>query len=105
MAKKKKKYFNERVERYVITADDDSVWTPCYERNRIKLFVSLNYFDYYYVKIAAWGADDYGVERVYRFEQDEKAAREKYVELLEEMNNIEDGITCMELLNRGFEPF
>ena len=105
MAKKKKKYFNERVERYVITADDDSVWTPCYEGNRIKLFVSLNYFDYYCVKIAAWGADDYGVERVYRFEQDEKAAREKYAELLEEMNNIEDGITRIELLNRGFEPF
>ena len=105
MVKKKKKYFNERVERYVITADDDSVWTPCYEGNQIKLFVSLNYFDYYYVKIAAWGADDYGVERVYHFEQDEKAAREKYAELLEEMNSIENGITCMELLSRGFEPF
>ena len=105
MAKKKKKYFNEKIERHVITADDDSVWTPCYEGNRIRFFVSFNYFDYYYVKIAAWGADDYGVERVYNFGQNEEAAREKYAELLKEMNDIEDGITCMELLDRGFEPF
>jgi hypothetical protein len=37
--------------------------------------------------------------------KNEEAAREKYAELLKEMNDIKDGITCMELLGRGFEPF
>ena len=109
MAKKKKTFTNrigiERIERFVVTTDDDSVWTPCYEGNCIRVFASLNRFEKWYVKIAAWGADDYGVERTYFFGQDEEAAREKYIELAKEVQEMQDGISLMELLNRGFEPF
>lgn len=95
----------ERAERWVTTSDDDSVWTPCWEGNRLKLHVSIMYFRQWYVKIAAWGADDFGVERVYYFGEDYKKAKEKYNKLLGEMNSIPDGVNLEWFLAHGYEQF
>ena len=43
-----------------ITVEDD--WYPCYEGNKVKLRLNLITYGKYYVKIAAWGADDTAYE-------------------------------------------
>ena len=103
--KKKLQQKVERVERWVVTSDGDEVWTPCWEGNKLKLHVSILYFREWYVKIAAWGADDYGVERVYYFKENYEKAKEKYEELILEMNSVEDGVSLKWFLNHGYEPF
>lgn len=95
----------EKVERWVVTSDGDEVWTPCWKGNKLKMFVSITHFRQWYVKIAAWGADDFGVERVYYFGENYEKAKEKYEELLLEMNSIQDGVNIEYFFAHGYEQF
>lgn len=51
--------------KFITTSDGDEVWHPCYPDNKIEISISISWFDHYYVKVAAWGADDFGVELVF----------------------------------------
>jgi len=93
----------EKKERYITVTDD---WFPCYEGNKVRLSLSLNQWrDEYYVKIAAWGNDDYGLEIVYDGYSNLDDAREKYDTLIPIFNNIPDGIDKDWFINKGFKRF
>lgn len=51
----------------MITVTDKSyVWSPCYPNNQVKVGISANCVrDKFYIKVNAWGADDFGVEIEY----------------------------------------
>ena len=94
---------HERKERYITVTDD---WHPCYEGNRVRLSLSLNQWkDEYYVKIAAWGNDDYGLEVVYDKYKNIKDARDKYDALIPIFDSIPNGINKYWFINRGWKRF
>ena len=91
-----------RKERYITVIDD---WYPCYEGNKIKLILSLNSFkDNYYVKFAAWGADDTAYEVEFDYDNYEDA-NEKYNFLIPIFEIIPDGINKEWFINHGFTRF
>ncbi len=93
----------EKKERYITVTDD---WFPCYEGNKVKLILSLNQWrDEYYVKIAAWGNDDYGLEIVYDGYNNPDDARKKYDTLIPMFNNIPDSLDKDWFINKGFKRF
>ena len=93
----------EKKERYITVTDD---WYPCYESNKVKLILSLNQWrDEYYVKIAAWGNDDYGLETVYDGYNNPDDARKKYDALIPVFNNIPDDVDKDWFINKGFKRF
>ena len=93
----------ERKERYITVIDN---WYPCFEGNKIRLSLSLNQWkDEYYVKIAAWGSDDYGLEVVYDEYKNIEDARDKYNALIPIFNSIPDGVNKYCFINRGWKRF
>lgn len=71
MGRKKTKYGREqegycllKIEKDIVVTDD---WYPCFEGNKvhISMFVT-NVRDSKFVRICAWGADDFGVELDYK---------------------------------------
>ena len=90
-------------ERFITVTDN---WFPCYEGNKVKLSLSLNQWqDEYYVKIAAWGNDDYGLEVVYGEYKDINEARKKYDSLIPIFNAIPDGIDKHWFINNSWKRF
>ena len=61
--------------------------------------------DEYYIKIAAWGNDDYGLEIVYDGYHSFSEASEKYDDLVPIFNSIPDGISKSWFINRGWKRF
>ena len=52
-----------KISKEVIATDD---WYPCFEGNKIRVSLFLtNTRDHKFVRICAWGADDFGVELDY----------------------------------------
>lgn len=50
----------------IIVTDDSDVWHPCYLGNQVRVGISANHYgDNYYIKVNAWGMDDFGVEIEY----------------------------------------
>ena len=50
----------------ITVTDDNDVWHPCYPNNQVKVGISANHsFDSFYIKVNAWGMDDFGVEIEY----------------------------------------
>ncbi len=88
-------------ERFIKVTDN---WYPCYEGQRVKLRLSLNYFNYYYVKLAAWGADDTAYEIEYS-SPSFKDVLEKYYELIPFYESIPNNIDKMWFINHGFKRF
>lgn len=86
-----------------ITVEDD--WYPCYEGNKVKLRLNLiAYGKYYYVKIAAWGADDTAYEQEFEYYNYEEA-RDKYNSLIPFFETIPNGINKEWFIDRGFVRF
>lgn len=57
---------NLRETKMVTVTDDSSVWHPCYPNNQVIVGISAFCFeDKFYIKVNAWGADDFGVEIEY----------------------------------------
>lgn len=91
-----------RMERFITVKDD---WYPCYEGNKVKLILSLNTFqDNYYVKLAAWGADDTAYEMEFDYDNYEDAD-ERCKVLIPFFKNIPDGITKEWFIDHGFTRF
>lgn len=87
-----------------ITVTDN--WFPCYEGNKVRLSLSFNQWqDEYYVKIAVWGSDDYGLEIVYDEYKNIEDARDKYNALIPIFNSIPDGVSKSWFINRGWKRF
>ena len=89
-------------ERYITVTDD---WYPCYKGNKVRLRLSLTPFrDKYYVRLAAWGADD--TAYVMDFESSKHyEAYAKYQEFREIYNRIPNNIDKDWFIDRGFERF
>lgn len=50
----------------IIVTDNDDVWKPCYLGNQVRVGISaIGYSNNYYIKVNAWGMDDFGVEIEY----------------------------------------
>lgn len=89
-------------QRYITVTDD---WYPCYEGNKVRLRLSLSSFlDKYYVKLAAWGADDTAYEQEFEY-TDKAQAKRQYDELTFVYNSIPDGIDKDWFIDRGFTRF
>lgn len=89
-------------ERFITVTDD---WYPCYEGNKVKLRLTLTSFlNKYYVKFAAWGADDTAYEVEYEFSTLE-LAKKKYQELIYEYEIVPDNIDKYWFIDRGFKRF
>lgn len=55
-----------RESKMITVTDGDNVWTPCYPGNQVKVGISACHGgDRFYIKVHAWGADDFGVEIYY----------------------------------------
>ena len=64
----KEKKFKPQILQRMVTVTDD--WYPCFEGNQIRLSIMMNHCkrnnkDVYWVRICAWGADDFGLELDY----------------------------------------
>lgn len=93
----------ERKERYITVTDN---WFPYYEGNKVRLSLSLNQWqDEYYVKIAVWGSDDYGLKIVYDEYKNIEDARDKYNALIPIFNSIPNGVNKYWFINRGWKRF
>lgn len=89
-------------ERYITVIDD---WYPCYEGNKVRLRLSLTSFlDKYYVRLAAWGADDTAYVKDFEY-ANEAQAKWRYEELIPIYNLIPDGIDKDWFIDRGFTRF
>ena len=89
-------------QRYITVTDD---WSPCYEGNKVRLRLSLSSFlDKYYVKLAAWGADDTAYEKEFEY-MDKAQAKRQYDELTSVYHSIPDGIDKDWFIDRGFTRF
>lgn len=90
-----------RTERFIKVKDN---WYPNFPGNRVKIILSLNYYKNYYIKLAAWGADDtaYEIEFDYNSVKD---AIKGYYNLLPFYQSIPDGITKDWFIDRGFTRF
>lgn len=90
-------------ERFITVTDE---WYPCYKGNKVKLKLSLNQWrNKYYIKLAAWGNDDYGLEIVYDGYDNFEDAHKKYDTLIPIFNNVPDGIDKYWFINRGWKRF
>ncbi len=85
-----------------ITVEDD--WYPCYEGNKVKLRLTLITYGKYYVKLAAWGADDTAYEQEFAYDNYEEACS-KYNSLIPFFETIPDGIDTEWFIDRGFVRF
>ena len=88
-------------EKYIKVTDN---WYPCYKGNKIKLSVSLNNFNGFYVKIIACGADDFILE----IEKDVKDFKEAiliYQNFEAIYNNIPNDINKEYFYKIGFKNF
>jgi len=90
-----------RRERFITVEDD---WYPCYEGNRIKLRLTLIAYGKYYVKIAAWGADDTAYEQEFEYYNYEEAC-DKYNSLIPFFETIPNGINKEWFIDHGFVRF
>lgn len=88
-------------ERYIKVNDN---WYPCFEGQRIKLKLSLCHFKDYYVRLAAWGADDTAYEITYENLSFKEAVR-KYNELIPFFENVPNNITKEWFIKKGFQHF
>lgn len=89
------------VKRKVHVVDD---WYPCFPGDTIELKVGMFYFQSYYVKLSAWGADDTGVEIEKTAEKLPEAVA-LYDELMEKFNQIPEGVDMKWFLDSGFSRF
>ena len=89
-------------ERYITVIDD---WYPCYKGNKVRLRLSLTSFlEKYYVRLAAWGADDTAYVKDFEY-TNEAQALWRYEELMPEYEAIPDGVDKDWFIDRGFERF
>lgn len=89
-------------ERFIIVEDD---WCPCYEGNKVKLRLTMFPYDKkFYVKLAAWGADDTTYEMEFEYYNFEPAYCQ-YNFLSTFFDAIPDGITKQWFIDRGFTRF
>ena len=88
-------------ERYITVTDN---WYPCYKGHKVKLSIGLYFFKNYYIKLSAWGADDFGLEIEENF-QNESDAMMRYKELEPYFRSIPDGVNKRWFRQQGFRPF
>jgi hypothetical protein len=89
-------------ERYITVTDN---WYPCYEGNKVRLRLTLTPFhNKYYVRLAAWGADDTAYVKDFEY-ADKAQANRQYEELIPVYNNIPDGINKDWFIDRDFTRF
>ena len=98
--------FNQkRIDKFITVTDD---WYPCFKGNTVKVSLFLTYVpenNYHFVRIMAWGNDDYGLTLDYNSE-DYNRLLEKYDEFkLTLYDKAKDGINKEWFYKRGFEPF
>ena len=79
-------------------------WHPCYEGNTVRLRLSLNYYNGFYVRLSAWGADDFGLD-LDRYADTEEEALNLYKEMENLFDSIPDGVEQDYFYNLGFEQF
>lgn len=91
-----------RIDKMVVVTDD---WYPCFDGNKVKvsLFISnLDKLNCHFVRICAWGNDDFGVEMDYEDDNYNNLVI-KYNEWKENIfDKIEDGISLQWFLDKGF---
>lgn len=85
-----------------IKVTDD--WFPCYNNNEIKLKISLNRFNNYYVKFTASGADDFILE-MEKDCGDFKEAVLTYIEFEIIFDKIQNGVNKEYFYKLGFRRF
>lgn len=50
----------------ITVTDENDIWHPCYPNNQVRVGISANRVgDDFYIKVNAWGMDDFGVEIEY----------------------------------------
>lgn len=95
----------KRLDKFVRVTDD---WYPCFENNTIKVSILLSYMPenkYWFVRIMAWGNDDFGLIMDYENENYDLLL-EKYDEFkMEFFDKATDGINKEWFYKRGFEQF
>ena len=79
-------------------------WYPCYKNNEIKIKLSLNNFNGYYVKLVACGADDFILEIEKNCGSFADAIL-TYFDLQEIYNKISDGVNKEYFYELGFVHF
>lgn len=55
----------KRIDKMIKTTDD---WHPCFNGNKIKVSIFIQYntnLNYHFVRMCAWGNDDFGLELDY----------------------------------------
>lgn len=80
------KQFKESTERRMVKVVDE--WSPCYPNNEVQLSIVLRGIKpypkasedkmTYYVKVTAWGMDDFGVELEYKIVGQRAIAEGRY---------------------------
>lgn len=91
-----------RIDKMIKVTDD---WSPCFENNTVKVSMFLTYVpehNWCFVRILAWGADDFGLEMDYTdFNYDNLIA--KYNKWKSDIyDNAVDGINKKWFRDRGF---
>ena len=88
-------------EKSIKVVDD---WYPCFKNNTIKIKISLNNFNGYYVKIIACGADDFILEIEKDCENFEDAIL-TYFDFEKIYDNIHNGVDKEYFYKLGFKKF
>lgn len=98
-----KNFLNIKHEERMIPVTDD--WHPCYEGNKVRLKLSLNYYNgKYYTILSAWGKDDTGVE-IYKESLSRETIEDEYDRLFYLIYmNVPYNADRQWFLDRGFVP-
>lgn len=90
----------------ITVTDDGWVWHPCYPNNQVKVGISANcYGNNRYVKVNAWGMDDFGVEIAYSCYDDEHLIEMYYHFKHYIYDKITDGTNLEWFYEHGFVKF
>ena len=89
-----------RKTRYVKVTDD---WYPNFNGNTVRLTVGIFFFQKYYIKLMAWGADDTGMEIVQYYNTKEEAINAYSKEFIPKYESVPDNINRQWFFNNGYQ--
>lgn len=97
-----KNYLNIKYEEQMIHVTDD--WHPCFEGNKVRLKLSLNYYNgKYYAHLSAWGKSDTGV-KMCKESLSKETIEEEYNRLFVIYMSVPYIADRQWFLDRGFVP-
>ena len=90
----------------ITVTDEDCIWSPCFPNNQVRVGISANHIgNDFYIKVNAWGMDDFGVEIEYHA-YNERHLMQMYDHFKHYIyDKIVDGVSLEWFYEHGFVKF